>query len=245
MAARKKLQSIVNEIREFCVENADESLVKKYSRFFTEGYDAYGLSMDAFMKKKDELIEKYCPKLSLEDAMQLGEMLLASGKYEEASFALNFVVPYSDQYTLEVFQRVGGWLESGFRNWGHTDVFCGKVLALFFEKEIAHFTDMAEWRKSPSKWKRRAVPVAMIELLKGIKSAKPLLDFVDPMMMDEDRFAQQGIGWFLREAWKMQPELVEKFLLKWKNDAPRKIFQYATEKMSKEHKELFRRERKK
>ncbi|MEW6235079.1 MAG: DNA alkylation repair protein [Candidatus Omnitrophota bacterium] len=245
MAAPKKLQIVVKEIREFCLENADEAVVKKYARFFTEGYDAYGLSMDSFMKKKDELIEKYCPKLSLEDAMQLGEMLLESGKYEEASFALYFLDPYADQYTVEVFQRLGRWLESGFRNWGHTDVFCGKILALFFEKEIAHLEDMAEWRESLSKWKRRAVPVTMIDLLKGCKSVKPLLDFIDPMMMDEDRFVQQGIGWFLREAWKMQPEPVEKILLKWKNDAPRKIFQYATEKMSKEQKERFRRERKK
>jgi hypothetical protein len=52
------------------------------------------------------------------------------------------------------------------------------------------------------------------------------------------------VGWFLREAWKIEPEPVEAFLLKYKNTAPRLIFQYATEKMTKEGKERFRRDKK-
>ena len=63
-------------------------------------------------------------------------------------------------------------------------------------------------------------------------------------MLDEDRFVQQGVGWFLREAWKKQPKPVEAFLLKWKDSAPRKIYQYATEKMTGEEKEKYRRQRK-
>jgi 3-methyladenine DNA glycosylase AlkD len=54
----------------------------------------------------------------------------------------------------------------------------------------------------------------------------------------------QGIGWYLREAWKLTPEPTEAFLLKWKETAARLIFQYACEKMTKEKKELFRRSKK-
>ena len=53
------------------------------------------------------------------------------------------------------------------------------------------------------------------------------------------------VGWFLREAWRKRPGPVESFLLKWKDSAPRKIYQYATEKMTKQQKARFRRERKK
>ena len=72
---------------------------------------------------------------------------------------------------------------------------------------------------------------------------QPFFEFLDPMMMDPEREVHQGLGWFLREAWKKQSEPTEKFLLKWKNTSPRLIFQYATEKMTKEWKERFRRER--
>jgi 3-methyladenine DNA glycosylase AlkD len=59
-------------------------------------------------------------------------------------------------------------------------------------------------------------------------------------MLDQERVVQQGLGWFLREAWKRRPEVVEAFLLEWKDSAPRLIFQYATEKMTPENKARFR-----
>jgi 3-methyladenine DNA glycosylase AlkD len=60
-------------------------------------------------------------------------------------------------------------------------------------------------------------------------------------MMDKEREVHQGVGWFLREAWKIDNEPVEEFLLRYKDSAPRLIFQYATEKMTPEGKSRFRR----
>lgn len=85
----------------------------------------------------------------------------------------------------------------------------------------------------------------MVELLRPASDVRPLLRFIDSMMLDDDRFVQQGLGWLLREAWKRRPKPVESFLLKWKESAPRKIYQYATEKMAKEQKEKYRRAPKK
>ena len=80
----------------------------------------------------------------------------------------------------------------------------------------------------------------MLALLKTKKSYKKLLDFIGPLMMDEEKFVQQGLGWFLREAWREQPEPVETFLLKWKDSAPRRIYRGAMEKMAPENKARFR-----
>ncbi|WP_230741466.1 hypothetical protein [Methanooceanicella nereidis] len=63
--------------------------------------------------------------------LSLGELLLESGKYEEASFSIHFAKQFGEQYTGETFQRPGGWLSSGIRNWGHTDVLCSEVLSRF------------------------------------------------------------------------------------------------------------------
>jgi 3-methyladenine DNA glycosylase AlkD len=81
----------------------------------------------------------------------------------------------------------------------------------------------------------------MINLVKCGRPVEPLLEFVTPLMMDEERVVHQGVGWFLREAWKRQPEPVERLLFEWKDRAARLIFQYATEKMSAQQKERFRR----
>jgi 3-methyladenine DNA glycosylase AlkD len=245
MAVSRRLRSIVAEIRSFCEANSDEKQAQRYARFFTEGYDAYGVGQDAFMEKKAELVEKHREGVSLEDALKLGEMLLRSGKYEEASFAILLLEPHRDRFTRAAFQEAGKWLDHGIRNWAHTDVLCRDVLSLFLKRKIVDLKQTAAWRESPSKWKRRAVPVTMVEALETVRGIKPWLAFLEPMMLDEDRFVQQGLGWFLREAWKRHPKPVETFLLKWKDSAPRKIYQYATEKMTKTQKERFRRAKKK
>ncbi|MFC1637152.1 DNA alkylation repair protein, partial [Planctomycetota bacterium] len=85
---------------------------------------------------------------------------------------------------------------------------------------------------------------AMLALLKSTKDYAPLFAFIEPLMMDGERVVHQGLGWFLREAWKLRKKQTETFLLKWKNDAARVIFQYATEKMTPEQKKRFKREKK-
>jgi 3-methyladenine DNA glycosylase AlkD len=239
-----KIETIFNRIRSYCEANADEALVQKYSRYFTEGYDAYGLSKEAFMTKASDLRNEVHEKLTLEEFRGLGDVLFQSGKYEEGSFAIHISMAYETEFVPDTFQRIGDWLENGVRNWAHTDVLCSELLSIFFNKDICSLDDLSAWRESSSKWKRRAVPVAMVELLKSEKAVEPMLSFVDPMMMDGERFVHQGLGWFLREAWKREPQPVESFLLKWKDTAPRKIFQYATEKMTKEQRARYRAKRK-
>jgi 3-methyladenine DNA glycosylase AlkD len=146
-----------------------------------------------------------------------------------------------DQFTPDAFQRIGLWLEHGVRNWAHSDLICGMILSPCLNKRIASLADLSAWRDSASKWKRRAVPVAMLSLLGGKGKTATLLKFIEPMMLDQERVVHQGLGWFLREAWKKDPVPVEKFLLKWKEKAPRLIYQYATEKMSPGQKQRFRR----
>jgi 3-methyladenine DNA glycosylase AlkD len=81
----------------------------------------------------------------------------------------------------------------------------------------------------------------MLALLKTPADIGSLLDFLRPLMMDQERVVHQGAGWFLREAWKKDPKPVEAFLLEWKDKAPRLIFQYATEKMTPAARARFRR----
>jgi 3-methyladenine DNA glycosylase AlkD len=60
------------------------------------------------------------------------------------------------------------------------------------------------------------------------------------MMLDNERVVHQGLGWFLREAWKRNHAETENFLLKWKDHSARLIFQYATEKMQPEERKKFK-----
>jgi 3-methyladenine DNA glycosylase AlkD len=234
---------ILEEIRNFLTANADEGNVKKYSYYFKEGYDGYGVAQEPFYKFKDEFVAKYTPIMNIEESIELGNFLFASGKYEEGSLAILMLLSYKKEFSKETLNAPSFWLDNYVRNWAHTDFICGELMSVLLLNNHVSYIDLSEWRLAQSKWKRRAVPVSMIKLMKQSKDFGEFFNFIDPMMMDPERVVHQGLGWFLRECWKKKPEATEDFLLKWKNTSPRLIFQYATEKMTKENKERFRKEK--
>ncbi|MCE1247102.1 MAG: DNA alkylation repair protein [Firmicutes bacterium] len=236
---------IVLSFREFCLANGSEEIKIKYSRYFKEGYDSYGLSSEMLKDKTGEIFSIVKGEFSVNDYMDLGDLLFQSGKYEEGSLAILLAKKKIKEFTPETIDRIGGWLENGVTNWAHTDSISGDLISPCLEKSVIGFEYLSQWRKSEGRWKRRAVPVSLIILAKRKPETIPqLLNFTDCVMEDGERVVHQGLGWFLREAWKKDPANVEEFLLKWKDTSARLIFQYATEKMTKEDKIRFRKEKK-
>lgn len=234
--------AIVAEIHDFCVANANPEIVRRYSRFFREGYDAFGVdSKDPEWESHRAAWVERLREAGDSAWLEAGDALVRTGKYEECSFAILFAQAMRDTFTFETFDRLAKWFDGGIRNWGHTDVICSTVLAHFVIDGIVTLDALAPWRESPHKYQRRAVPVMLIDVLKAGAAHKPLLDAVKPLMNDTERVVHQGLGWFLRELWKKDPKLVEPFLLRYKNTAARLIYQYATEKMKPEERELYRR----
>jgi 3-methyladenine DNA glycosylase AlkD len=240
-AAKNQTGLILSEIRAYCAENANPARAAKYARYFNEGYDAWGLmgSDHPLWTEKDSEWRERFSKLGLAGFLKLGEQLLASGKYEEGALAIRFVKSYSAEMDREVLGALAQWFASGIRNWAHTDVLCGEIIAPLLAAGKLELDDLAPWRTSALKFQRRAVPVSMLKLVD--RDPAPLLEFIRPMMMDSERVVHQGLGWFLRETWKKHPKAVEAFLLEWKDQAPRLIFQYATEKMTAAGKARFKR----
>jgi 3-methyladenine DNA glycosylase AlkD len=169
--------------------------------------------------------------------------LVRSGKYEETSFAIRLLKEFSEQFDVGTFAQIEKWFEIGIINWAHTDAICGDLIPQFRERDIVSLEALSDWRTAKNKFQRRAVPVALISRLKAAGDYAALFEFIEPLMLDPERVVHQGLGWFLREAWKLKRRQTESFLLKWKNDAPRLIFQYATEKMTPQQKKRFKREK--
>ena len=241
----KKIEERFLEIRRFCERNTNPEIVKKYSRYFTEGYDAYGLDQKTFESQRDKWLETWKRDFTLNDFLLLGDKLISTGKYEEASFAISFIYSNKEVFTAETFVKLGSWLENGILNWAHTDILSGKALSYFILNKIVEVESLKEWTESTSKWKRRSVPVTLIDVLKMDVPLVRLFNIIEPLMSDSEKFVQKGLGWFLREAWKIYPNETEEFLLKWKDTCGRIIIQYATEKMDKENKSRFKRVKKK
>ena len=231
---------ILSEVADYCMENRNPALVEKYSRYFKEGYDAYGLNEEKVHTLRDNIAAKY--NLNCKQTIHLGEQLLQPGKYEFGTVAILLLMKQSSAYDADTLQGVKGWFDAGVNNWAHSDILCSRVTPVFLEKGIVSLDSFASWRKAVSRWTRRAVPVTML-CLRKTANPQELLSFLNPMMDDEERVVHQGLGWFLRELWKIHPQPVEDFLLQHKNHCARLIIQYATEKMTSEQKLHFRKDK--
>jgi 3-methyladenine DNA glycosylase AlkD len=140
-----------------------------------------------------------------------------------------------------MFEKIGLWLENGIANWGNTDFLSVKVLGYFITNQIVTIEVLNPWANSDSIWKKRAIPVTLLEALKIDIPLKRILAIIDPLMLDKAKKVKQGLGWLLREAWKLHPSETEEFLMKWKDTCGRTIIQYATEKMDLDYRLNFRR----
>jgi len=53
-----KAAELYEDIRNYCLANSSKAVVKKYSKYFTEGYDAYGLTAEIFNKKVTSILQE-------------------------------------------------------------------------------------------------------------------------------------------------------------------------------------------
>lgn len=235
-------QTLRNEIVDYCREHGTEENIIKYARFFKEGFKGHGLTspqakeLVAMLKKK--------PGVTVDLVIDTMPLMLPGGMYEEISIPLTLLDALHKQLTRQHFDAINSWFAKGIHNWAHADILGMMVLPKFIEKELITMQAFAPWLTSPYHFQRRCVPVTLIKSLKNASSFTDIFNFLEPLMRDPQREVHQGMGWFLREAWKNQPLETESFLLKWKEGAPRLIIQYACEKMTPEGKARFKRSKK-
>ena len=231
-------EELINDIRQYCQENENRENALKYTRYFKEAPDSYGLSQPQMNEKAKQLLKE--KSLTLDTVLKAIPALL-KGKYEETTIALLLVNGFEKQYTKSLFLEISNWFGFSIYNWAHADTLGMFILPKFFKNKIINEQDFESWIKSPYKFQRRCVPVTLIKTLKTRNDFKILFGFLEPLITDPEREVHQGMGWFLRECWELKPQETEEFLMKWKEKSPRLIIQYATEKMSAEEKLGFRR----
>ncbi|TSA31188.1 MAG: DNA alkylation repair protein [Porphyromonadaceae bacterium] len=234
-------KGLIEEIRSYCLANANEANVIKYSRYFKGGFNAYGLANGQVESKVKDLLQDKTITIPL--ILQAASELVKSEMYEETGFALLMLNHRKKQYSHEVFKAIEFWFAFGIRNWAHADMLGMWILPDLVKQKVVAIEDFRPWLTSEYKFQRRCVPVTLIKSLKTTVDISELFGFIEPLMTDPEREVHQGAGWFLREGWKINREVTEKYLMKHKNTAPRLIIQYATEKMSKEERLKFRKEK--
>lgn len=239
--------SLVAAIRSYCQENAQPDKANKWARYFSEGYDSWGLldkEHPIFTTQYEAWADEYAA-LGLDGFIEAGCELFKSGKYEEGALSIRFVKAVRDEIGEKQLAAMEGWFDGGVRNWAHVDVMCMEILSPLIETGSLKPAALAGWRTSPHRFQHRAAVVAMLGLLKTKGGPKKMLAFIEPLMEDTEKVVHQALGWVIKEVWKIEPELAEEFLLKWKDESARLVISTACEKMTAEKKAQFKASRRK
>lgn len=231
-------KELIEDLTNYCTTHYNEENIKKYQKYFKEAHIAYGLSQKLMDDKIKELVK--IKKIKINIILEAAPELIKTGKYELISFPIYLLKFYHKTFNKEVFYQIEKWFDIGINNWAHADGISSYIIHAFITSKIIYLKDLEPWLYGKNKFQRRVVPVSFIKTINEKTDLENILQFLKPLMLDKEREVHQGMGWFLREAWKKHPLIIESFLLEWKNQAPRLIIQYATEKMSKEEKLRYR-----
>lgn len=95
----------LKEIRDFCIKNSKQSNIDKYSRYFKDGFDGYGIDQKVYEAQRDLWIADWKKEMTIGKYLELGDKLIQIGKYEEISFAISFLKSQRENYTEHRISR--------------------------------------------------------------------------------------------------------------------------------------------
>ena len=79
------IDSKIKEIREFCETNSDPEIIKKFQKYFKEGYDGYGIDKNVAEKQITSWIEQWKDEMTIDNYLMLGDELMKNGRYDRHS----------------------------------------------------------------------------------------------------------------------------------------------------------------
>ncbi len=223
-----RFKKIYKLVEKFCFDREDPVKAIRNMRDFKEGYDAFGIDEEEIKVLRDRIMDEY--ELSPREIADFGLILLKTGKYEFGTLAILLLKKHRPRLDPYVREKVKEWLDTAVENWAHADLLGIKILPVFFELELTDLQAFASWRDSPSKWTRRAAITSLIWLRKALP-ADDILRFLEPVLLEKDRVAQQAISWLLKDLWNKGAEVVEEFLETHKNNMDRNILKQVSSAM--------------
>lgn len=179
-------------------------------------------------------------KLSDIEQWKIWNFIFRNSRLHEAQMAaLRFAENKIEKLEKQEWNYLRGWVDF-IDNWAHSDVL-SKIYSFLLEQQSdLILPTLKKWNKSKNPWKQRTSVVSLIYYASPKRKAPPvkvILEMVEPLLKQKDKYVQKGIGWTLRESYKLYPKETFEFLNEHIKQLSSDAFSYATEKLAKETKD--------
>jgi 3-methyladenine DNA glycosylase AlkD len=233
MGVKRKMNNIIEKIRQELKENSDEHTRQSGQRFFKENVNIYGVKTAVVSRIGREYYKSIKDK-SKTEIFSYCEELWQSGYMEESFIACNWSYFICKKYEPGDFAVFKKWVDNYVSNWASCDTLCNHTIGAFIEMYPAYLSGLKKWAKSKNRWMRRASAVSLIIPAKQGKFLEDIFEVADILLLDKDDLVQKGYGWMLKEASRKNQKEVFDYIMKNKKTMPRTALRYAIEKMPEE-----------
>ena len=202
------------------------------AKYFKGTINCLGTGLPSLQKLENQMWRGLDKEMSVDEAMQLCDILLEKRIFEVTLFAFTFLDRFADKVGESELLRCEKWLEDDLcDNWAATDHLCPHVVGKIIENHPHLAARVQSRADSQNQWVKRASSVSFILLLRKGMFLDTAYAIAETLFSDKDNdLVQKGNGWMLREAGTTDPDRLERFLLIHGLNIPRTTLRYAIEK---------------
>jgi len=216
---------------------ADPMFREGQRHFFKEPIDPYGVRtvhLKRIVRDLYRRVKIWRPA----DRNNLCTEMWKHGKLEESIAVCHLYkrfAPACAECEFRLFER---WLDRYVHTWAQCDGLSSWLFAASLNNEPQLIGELAEWTRSPNRWRRRSAAVSLLQEAKVGRNLDAILDISDRLAEDRDDMVEKGVGWLLKEAYPKQPQAIVTFLSRNRERFSRTTLRYAAEKMTPSHRAL-------
>lgn len=171
----------------------------------------------------------------VDDAAAFADALMPDRFLEVKWTAVEVLARYRKDFPPALLARCRRWLGNDYStNWATTDAMCGMIIGPLLVKYPALEPQMRAWSTHRNMWVRRASIVGLlVPMRRGSSRAVDLVyEIAKRLHPDPHDLIHKAVGWALREAGKIDPTRLERYLRANVRAIPRTTFRYAIERFS-------------
>ena len=184
------------------------------------------LARDIYLAHRDQW--------NVRDAVLFAHLLMPDRYLETKSVGLEVLARFRREFTPPLLTRCERWLAKNYSaNWATTDEMCGIVIGPLLVKQPELMPRMRVWARHKNMWVRRASIVGLLPAIRrgDTETAVDLVyEIARQLHPDPNDLIHKAVGWALREAGKIDPVRLERYLRANVAPIPRTTFRYAIER---------------
>lgn len=211
----------------------------KIEKFFKTDQGQYGEG-DQFIGVTNPDVRKVARQYQDIDLQEI-DLLLRSPIHEDRLCALIILVNQNKKANLETKQKIVKLFLNNLEfinNWDLVDCSAHYILGRAIADGVENIKILDKLANSTILWERRIAIISTMYFISQNKITESLR-IAKILLSDKEDLIHKAVGWTLREAWKKQPQKVEKFLQANYTQLPRTTLRYAIERMEESKRKSF------